>query len=238
MSAEPQHLQALAIVVAQQSRSPNAGSLLWVGAIVAAVRRKYVIGGTTDHTTTPQPISESLQAVSSPPEMRGLSIDNKGYQESEQVEHNPVEAHSPRVIAVRRGVRLSGSSRGHLPARTERTCPAAVLPRPPTRRVVSTTHPRPTPRGGLRADADACHRDRTRGGHNHHAGAVALAVARNAGDWAAAFVIAFGAWDITFYVVLKVLLDWPASLFTWDILFLIPVPWVGPSGTGAGFRPR
>jgi hypothetical protein len=54
--------------------------------------------------------------------------------------------------------------------------------------------------------------------------AVALAVARNAGEWAAAFVITFGTWDITFYVFLKVLLDWPASLFTWDILFLIPVP--------------
>lgn len=58
--------------------------------------------------------------------------------------------------------------------------------------------------------------------------AVALAVAGNAGQWAAAFVIAFGTWDITFYVFLRVLLDWPASLFTWDILFLIPVPWVGP----------
>ena len=58
--------------------------------------------------------------------------------------------------------------------------------------------------------------------------AIALAVARNAGQWAAAFVIAFGVWDITFYVFLKVLLDWPASLWTWDILFLLPVPWVGP----------
>ena len=58
--------------------------------------------------------------------------------------------------------------------------------------------------------------------------AVALAVARNAGQWAAAFVIAFGTWDITFYLFLKVLLGWPASLLTWDILFLIPVPWAGP----------
>jgi hypothetical protein len=58
--------------------------------------------------------------------------------------------------------------------------------------------------------------------------AVGLAVARNPGQWAAGFVIAFGVWDITFYLFLKVLLDWPASLFTWDILFLIPVPWVGP----------
>jgi hypothetical protein len=58
--------------------------------------------------------------------------------------------------------------------------------------------------------------------------AVALAMARNAAQWAAAFVIAFGTWDITFYAFLKVLLGWPASLFTWDILFLIPVPWAGP----------
>jgi hypothetical protein len=58
--------------------------------------------------------------------------------------------------------------------------------------------------------------------------AIALAVARNAGEWAAAFLVAFGVWDITFYLFLKLLLGWPASLFTWDILFLIPVPWVGP----------
>jgi hypothetical protein len=29
-------------------------------------------------------------------------------------------------------------------------------------------------------------------------------------------------------VFLKVLLDWPASFMTWDLLFLLPVPWVGP----------
>src|SRR6266567_8849119 len=34
---------------------------------------------------------------------------------------------------------------------------------------------------------------------------VALAVSGNAGQWAAAFVIAFGAWDIAFYVFLKLL---------------------------------
>jgi hypothetical protein len=58
--------------------------------------------------------------------------------------------------------------------------------------------------------------------------AVALAVTRTAGQWLAAFGVAFGIWDILFYVSLKILIDWPASLFTWDILFLIPVPWVGP----------
>jgi len=58
--------------------------------------------------------------------------------------------------------------------------------------------------------------------------AIAFAVAGNTGQWAAAFVVAFGVWDITFYFFLKVLLDWPASILTWDILFLIPVPWAGP----------
>lgn len=58
--------------------------------------------------------------------------------------------------------------------------------------------------------------------------ALALAVSDNAGQWAAAFAIAFGTWDLAFYAGLKVLLDWPASLFTWDVLFLIPVPWAAP----------
>ena len=49
--------------------------------------------------------------------------------------------------------------------------------------------------------------------------AIALAVASNARQWTAAFAIAFGVWDIVFYACLKLLLDWPASLFTWDILF-------------------
>jgi hypothetical protein len=42
------------------------------------------------------------------------------------------------------------------------------------------------------------------------------------------FMIAFAVWDIFYYVWLKVLLNWPASLFDWDILFLIPIPWIGP----------
>jgi len=58
--------------------------------------------------------------------------------------------------------------------------------------------------------------------------AVALAISTNLAQWAAAFVVAFGTWDIAFYFFLKVLLGWPASLFTWDILFIIPVPWVAP----------
>jgi hypothetical protein len=42
------------------------------------------------------------------------------------------------------------------------------------------------------------------------------------------FFLAFGLWDIFYYFWLKVFLNWPPSLFTLDVLFLIPVPWVGP----------
>ncbi len=42
------------------------------------------------------------------------------------------------------------------------------------------------------------------------------------------FCICFGVWDISYYFWLWVFLGWPPSLMTWDILFLIPVPWMGP----------
>lgn len=42
------------------------------------------------------------------------------------------------------------------------------------------------------------------------------------------FIYCFGVWDIFYYVFLKALLDWPATLLDWDVLFLVPVVWVGP----------
>lgn len=42
------------------------------------------------------------------------------------------------------------------------------------------------------------------------------------------FLIAFGIWDIFYYVFLKILTGWPHSLADWDILFLLPLPWWGP----------
>ena len=42
------------------------------------------------------------------------------------------------------------------------------------------------------------------------------------------FALSFGVWDIFYYVWLWVFLGWPPSLLAWDILFLIPVPWIGP----------
>ncbi len=52
-----------------------------------------------------------------------------------------------------------------------------------------------------------------------------------AGNWRqrlAYFLIIFAVWDIFFYLWLKVLINWPASLLDWDILFLIPLTWAGP----------
>jgi len=58
--------------------------------------------------------------------------------------------------------------------------------------------------------------------------AAGLAIAGNFRQWLAGFMIAFGVWDIFYYVFLRLLIGWPASLGTWDILFLVPVPWLGP----------
>ena len=43
--------------------------------------------------------------------------------------------------------------------------------------------------------------------------------------WAA---VVFGAWDIVYYVGLRGAIGWPPELGTWDVLFLLPAPWVGP----------
>lgn len=40
--------------------------------------------------------------------------------------------------------------------------------------------------------------------------------------------IAFGFWDIFYYIFLKTLCGWPYSPFDWDVLFLLPLPWWGP----------
>jgi hypothetical protein len=42
------------------------------------------------------------------------------------------------------------------------------------------------------------------------------------------FIYGFAVWDIFYYIFLKLILDWPESLLSWDILFLIPSPWYGP----------
>jgi hypothetical protein len=57
---------------------------------------------------------------------------------------------------------------------------------------------------------------------------VGIAAGRTRVGKLAFFLFLFGLWDIFYYIWLKIFLNWPASLLTWDVLFLIPVPWVGP----------
>jgi hypothetical protein len=59
-------------------------------------------------------------------------------------------------------------------------------------------------------------------------GAVGLMAGKNRREAIAHFMIAFGVWDICYYLWLKVFLGWPASIMTWDLLFLLPVPWASP----------
>jgi hypothetical protein len=58
--------------------------------------------------------------------------------------------------------------------------------------------------------------------------AVGMALGRTFQQRFAVFLIAFGLWDIFYYVFLKVHIGWPDSLWEWDLLFLLPVPWAGP----------
>ncbi len=58
--------------------------------------------------------------------------------------------------------------------------------------------------------------------------AVAAIAARNLREAFLYFALAFGIWDLFYYIWLWVFIGWPPSLLTWDVLFLIPVPWLGP----------
>lgn len=57
---------------------------------------------------------------------------------------------------------------------------------------------------------------------------IAIVAGKNGITRFAWFLLTFAIWDIFYYVFLKLLIGWPESLLTWDILFLIPVTWVGP----------
>ncbi|HZR26676.1 MAG TPA: hypothetical protein VFA59_23990 [Vicinamibacterales bacterium] len=58
--------------------------------------------------------------------------------------------------------------------------------------------------------------------------AVAWLAGRHIADRSGAFLFSFGLWDLTYYVALRAIAGWPDHLSTWDILFLIPSPWVAP----------
>lgn len=57
---------------------------------------------------------------------------------------------------------------------------------------------------------------------------IALLSAKTFYERFAYFWFAFAVWDIFYYIWLKVILNWPSSLLTWDILFLIPWSWASP----------
>ena len=40
--------------------------------------------------------------------------------------------------------------------------------------------------------------------------------------------LAFGIWDIFYYIFLRLMTGWPKTMLDWDILFLLPLPWWGP----------
>ncbi len=58
--------------------------------------------------------------------------------------------------------------------------------------------------------------------------AVALLAYRSFKERFAIFIYCFALWDLFYYFWLKVFLNWPAGFNDWDVLFLIPVPWIAP----------
>ncbi len=58
--------------------------------------------------------------------------------------------------------------------------------------------------------------------------AVAWAAGRSLQTRLGFAFFAFGLWDVFYYFWLKLFINWPESLLTPDILFLIPLPWWGP----------
>jgi len=57
---------------------------------------------------------------------------------------------------------------------------------------------------------------------------IGLLAGRSFSEKFAYFILSFAIWDIFYYVFLKALINWPESWLTWDVLFFIPLTWVGP----------
>ena len=58
--------------------------------------------------------------------------------------------------------------------------------------------------------------------------AMGFLAGKNARQRFAWFLYSFAVWDLFYYVFLKLILGWPSSWLTWDILFLVPIVWTGP----------
>jgi hypothetical protein len=55
---------------------------------------------------------------------------------------------------------------------------------------------------------------------------VALLAARKTPERWAVFLYVFALWDLAYYAGLRLVIGWPSSLLTDDILFLLPSPWI------------
>ena len=58
--------------------------------------------------------------------------------------------------------------------------------------------------------------------------ALALLVGQGWLDMIIVFLWTFAFWDLFYYLSLYILIKWPSSLTTIDVLFLIPRPWIAP----------
>lgn len=59
-------------------------------------------------------------------------------------------------------------------------------------------------------------------------GTIGILVSKRFSTGFAWFIYSFAIWDIFYYIFLKLLVGWPESIITWDVLFLIPTTWTGP----------
>jgi hypothetical protein len=55
---------------------------------------------------------------------------------------------------------------------------------------------------------------------------VAVLIGKSRRESWAAFLWIFAIWDLSYYLGLWATIRWPYSLLSWDVLFLIPEPWV------------
>ncbi len=58
--------------------------------------------------------------------------------------------------------------------------------------------------------------------------ALAILVGESWLDKMVVFLWTFAFWDLFYYLSLYILIKWPPSLTTIDVLFLIPKPWIAP----------
>jgi hypothetical protein len=57
---------------------------------------------------------------------------------------------------------------------------------------------------------------------------IGFLAGRNTSERFAWFLYSFAIWDIFYYVFLWLLIGWPPSLMTYDVLFFLPSTWIAP----------